>query len=62
MSNSTSNTTPMASGNISPADFDKTTPTADRAKADSSTRDRGSKSLVKNMPVGAQKPANGKAR
>jgi hypothetical protein len=51
-----SNTEAMPSGNASPSD---SKPSNDKVKADSGgVRDRGSKSLVKNLPVGPQRPAN----
>ncbi|SAL55668.1 hypothetical protein AWB69_05984 [Caballeronia udeis] len=51
-----SNTAPMPTGNGRPDDYQK----ADRTKADAAKPDRDSRSLLKNLPVGALKPANAK--
>ncbi|MFM0501944.1 hypothetical protein [Paraburkholderia caffeinilytica] len=49
-------TAPMASGNQKITDF-----SADSAKAKADTaRDRDSRSLVRNLPLGPMKPANAK--
>lgn len=46
-----STTAPPASGNMQPHDA---------TKADSTARDRDSRSLVRNLPLGAPRPANSK--